>query len=142
MSKKNELEKLKKIQKLKEAEKAAVSQGVRNVNLNTSNDEKDARMEREVGKKYKDISPYFSKGVFSSYTKYNTTPDNISASDNTQKRKNKSKKEKITTLSVVFYCQNTRKGGYPPPINTHIGGREVLIKYYGLPYPEEEKFNG
>lgn len=90
MRKKEDLEKLKKIQKLKEAEKAAVTQGVRNVNLNTSNDTKDAMAEQEVGKKYKDVSPRFSKGEFSSYTKYNPTPDNISASDNTQKRKNNS----------------------------------------------------
>lgn len=88
--KKEELEKLKKIQKLKETEKAAVAQGVRNVNLNTLNDSRDAKMERDVEKKYKDISPYFSKGEFSSYTKYNPTPDNISASDNTQKKKNNS----------------------------------------------------
>lgn len=90
MSKKEDLEKLKKIQKLKEAEKAAVTQGARNVNLNTSNDAKDARTEQQVGKKYKDVSPYNSKGEFSSYTKYNPAPDNISASDNTQKRKNNS----------------------------------------------------
>ena len=77
MRKKEDLEKLKKIQKLKEAEKAAVTQGVRNVNLNTSNDTKDAMAEQEVGKKYKDVSPRFSKGEFSSYTKYNPTPDNI-----------------------------------------------------------------
>lgn len=90
MRKKEELKKAKKIEALKNAEKAAITQGVRNVNLNSSNDSKDARAEQEVGKKYKDVSPYFSKGEFSSYTKYNQAPDNISASDNTQKRKNNS----------------------------------------------------
>ena len=90
-----------KVQRLKDAEKAAITQGVRDVNLNTANDARDATTEKTIGKRFKDISPITGKGDFSSYSKYNNTPNRLTPNDNTQKsnvKSNLSREEKIAAM--------------------------------------------
>lgn len=101
MSKKKDLEKAKKLKKLKDSEKAATTAGVINVNLNTANDARDAATEKSIGKRFGDISPITGPGDFSSYSKYNDVPNQLTPNDKTQKsnvKSNLSKKEKIAAI--------------------------------------------
>ena len=80
MSKKEDLEKEKKLKKLKEAEKAATTTAKRTANL-ISDEERDAAMEKSVGEKYKDVSPVMSKGVFTVNSPKNAENTGITQDD-------------------------------------------------------------
>ena len=81
MSKKEDLEKKKKIQKLKEVEKAAVADGVATANRMIR--QRDIDDEEQTIERYKNtgISPIYSKGRFTSYTKYNPSTSGITEDD-------------------------------------------------------------
>lgn len=70
MSKKEDLEKKKKIEVLKQRREEAMKEaGVRTARaMGRTTAEKDAYQENQVGQKYKDVSPIMAKGVFTSAT--------------------------------------------------------------------------
>lgn len=102
------------LNKSKEIEKAAITQGVKNVNMNNTNDKRDAEQEKSISKRYEKVgvSPISSKGEFSSYTKYNTTPNKLTEDDKTQKSNTKSnltKEEKMAAIKKGIELAKKKK---------------------------------
>ena len=100
--------------KEKETEKAATTQGVMNVNLDNSTKARAAQDEKNTAKRYEkvEVSPISSKGSFSSYTKYNTTPTKLTEDDKTQKsnvKSNLTKDEKIEAIRKGIELANKKK---------------------------------
>lgn len=89
MSKKEDIERKKKIQELKEAREKAGIQTARAVGK--AGEERDAELENQTAKRYEKVgvSPIYSKGTFSA-----KTANNDNDSDITQDLQDKKKKKK------------------------------------------------
>lgn len=87
-----DLKKKKKIKELKDAKTAAIEAGAMAAEAMTDKN-KAAAEEKATGERYKDVNvkPIYSKGVFSSASKYNDS-NKITEDDNTEASKKKKKK--------------------------------------------------